>query len=47
MVRGVDTFVVNDDDESARESLPDLLREFGFSAHPYFRAFRLGFAGRP
>ena len=26
---------VVDDDESVRESLPDLLREFGFSAHAF------------
>ena len=32
---------VVDDDESVRESLPDLLREFGFDARPfsYARAF--------
>jgi FixJ family two-component response regulator len=29
---------VVDDDESVRESLPDLLREFGFAAHPYSSA---------
>ena len=27
--------VVVDDDESVRESLPDLLREFGFAAHAF------------
>jgi FixJ family two-component response regulator len=26
---------VVDDDESVRESLPDLLRQFGFSAHAF------------
>jgi FixJ family two-component response regulator len=29
---------VVDDDESIRESLPDLLREFGFSAHTFSSA---------
>lgn len=29
---------VVDDDESVRESLPDLLREFGFEAHAYSSA---------
>ena len=29
---------VVDDDESVRESLPDLLREFGFAAHAYSSA---------
>lgn len=29
---------VVDDDESVRESLPDLLREFGFSAHAFSSA---------
>ena len=29
---------VVDDDESVRESLPDLLVEFGFAAHPYSSA---------
>ncbi|SEF79290.1 Response regulator receiver domain-containing protein [Bryocella elongata] len=29
---------VVDDDESIRESLPDLLREFGFSAHAFSSA---------
>jgi FixJ family two-component response regulator len=27
-----------DDDESVRESLPDLLREFGFHVHPFSHA---------
>jgi FixJ family two-component response regulator len=27
-----------DDDESVRESLPDLLREFGFEVHPFSSA---------
>jgi FixJ family two-component response regulator len=27
-----------DDDESVRESLPDLLREFGFTAHAFSSA---------
>ncbi len=30
--------VVIDDDESLRESLPDLLREFGFAAHAFSSA---------
>src|ERR1700678_4123779 len=30
--------VVVDDDESVRESLPDLLREFGFAARAFFSA---------
>jgi FixJ family two-component response regulator len=29
---------VVDDDESVRESLPDLLREFGFEAHTFSSA---------
>ena len=29
---------VVDDDESVRESLPDLLREFGFAVQPFSRA---------
>lgn len=36
----IDTLLVAvvDDDESVRESLPDLLREFGFAAHAYSSA---------
>ncbi len=30
--------VVVDDDESVRESLPDLIREFGFAAHAFSSA---------
>jgi len=38
--RAIDKLLVAvvDDDESVRESLPDLLRELGFSADPYSSA---------
>ena len=38
MIAGTVLVAVVDDDESVRESLPDLLREFGFSARAFASA---------
>ena len=38
MTRPCSTVAVIDDDESVRESLPDLLRELGFSVHAFASA---------
>lgn len=41
MVETVALIIVVDDDESVRESLPDLLREFGFAAQAFESAEEL------
>ena len=38
MIHAIPLVAVVDDDESVRESLPDLLREFGFAARAYASA---------